>query len=133
MIDIKELRVGAHVEYGGKRCLVTWIFGKAVDLRIGSDNKTISGASIDPIPITTELLRELGFTPDGTPFEEWHTELDGYPIRVMQGYSNRAEQEWSVHIDSWDYDTIGSADVAYLHQLEGIIYLCTNEELIKEG
>ncbi len=142
MIDVKELRIGSHIMHKSKRFRIEFIYGELVGINVGNDEKTgksvagIPTDELDPIPLTAGLLQEIGFEPVrktlGKPEEEWNKEIDGYPIRVMKGYSNNPQREWSVHIDSWDYDTIGSADVAYLHQLEGIIYLCTNCELIKE-
>ncbi len=138
MIDVKELRIGAHVSLRGERVTIfqTLHTGLVEVLRFNKESEVCTTDILDPIPLTAGLLREIGFEPVrktlGRPDEEWYIEPDGYPIRVMKGYSDNPEREWSVHIDSWDYDTIGSADVAYLHQLEGIVYLCTGEELIKE-
>lgn len=141
MIDIKDLHTGAHVEYKGKRFRVI-IYGAIICIVHGRDENGEPSVEeqvpyhINPIPISAALLDELGFEPIrkalGRPYEEWYKDICGYPIRVMKGYRNRPGREWRVHIGSWDYDTIGSADVEYLHQLEGIIYLCTGEELIKE-
>ena len=152
MIDVKELRVGAHYYNdawtGMPIARVSSInsFDKD-DIRVGlfydmpydedSDPyECVSLSYLEPVPLTAALLDELGFEPIrkhlGAADEEWGMELDGYPIRVMRGYSNHLNRDWSVHIDNYDFDTLGAADVAYLHQLENIVYLCTGKELIKE-
>jgi len=133
MIDIKELRVGAHVEYGGKRCLVTWIFGKAVDLRIGSDNKTISSASINPISITAELLQELGFeniscdcseAPDGTLWRKDFYDKRYMYLKILDDYNVVRVKSRQCAFDILHFK--------YLHELEAFVYLTTKQELIKE-
>lgn len=70
MIDIKELRVGSHVSFRGKMECITTI--DALNEKIGinaykEDERGVKYAfgfsleQVEPIPITEELLEELGF------------------------------------------------------------------------
>ncbi|WP_290144773.1 hypothetical protein [Muribaculum intestinale] len=64
-VDIKSLRIGSHVLWNGKRRKVDAITKDSIAFRIADserkeyDNATIE--QIEPIAITPELLKELGF------------------------------------------------------------------------
>lgn len=68
-IDIKTLHIGSHVEYDGKRVCVDEICTlRSTDAPmrlIVSRNRLVCGHpsidEIEPIPITPDLLKELGF------------------------------------------------------------------------
>lgn len=64
-VDIKSLRIGSHVMWNGKRRKVDAITEEGIAFRIADterkmyDSATIE--SVEPIAITPELLKELGF------------------------------------------------------------------------
>lgn len=67
-IDPKELRIGSHVEYNDERCIVVGIADLGSALRSGVALRCDDGVILNvdpnliiPIPITPELLTELGF------------------------------------------------------------------------
>lgn len=69
-VDIKSLRIGSHVMWNGKRRKVDAITEEGMAFRIADterkmyDSATIE--SVEPIAITPELLKELGFEDDKT-------------------------------------------------------------------
>lgn len=141
MIDIKTLRIGSHVEYNGKRVRVALVRedGCICECKDNGQDVIIGlGVEKQPIPITPELLAELGFKietcgilPEG---EFWRHNLKDNPIEVTcwGQLPNSRDRDWSVRVDNSDNDGLGSGDVAYLHELENIIYQCTGIELIEE-
>lgn len=64
-VDVKQLRIGSHVMWNGKRRKVDAITEDSIAFRIADteqkmyDSATIE--SVEPIAITPELLKELGF------------------------------------------------------------------------
>lgn len=147
MIDIKTLRINSTVLCDGVRAKVvdlqTCHFGSktAPHVRVKGispytgEEKVVGGMTdgnyIAPIPITEELLKELGF-------EESTDNIIGVPIfaktidndfhievKKFHGYD-----EWRFHVDDCDRDSVGSLDLHYLHEAEAFVYLTTKQELI---
>lgn len=79
-VDIKTLRIGSHVEYNGKRVCVDEICtlrskDEPMRLLVSHNGLIYGNPSIDetePIPITPDLLKELGF--EDCAKKRWHTE-----------------------------------------------------------
>lgn len=120
MVDPKELRIGAHVEYDGERYYVSIIatFGNLKDcVTLKNIYRTIASADCDkiqPIPLSPELLTELGFELDYGGF--WFNDF----LEIEQ------DKEW------WSVNCGGKYfAVQYLHQLENLVYQTTKNELIK--
>lgn len=123
-VDVKTLRIGSHVEYEGKRVCVDEIRTLRIDepirLLVSYNGLMYSNPSIDevePIPITPELLAELGFQyRDNTYWERWF--LGGFDIERKEGSSY------------FNYNS--EIRLEYLHELEDLYYLIYGVELIKE-
>ena len=154
-IDIKTLRIGSHVLANGVRARVVKIdepvseseYPQCVILRFKA---MINGElrctgclgdaerKVEPIAITPTLLTELGFKPDCderlSELTYWRKIHKGYPLEMTYWgkHSNSQGRDWSIHIDNPDYETLGGMDVAYLHELETVVYIATGEELIEE-
>ena len=81
-----------------------------------------------PKPIDEEMLESLGFT-KATPcpqIEYWKFYSDKFNLGMMRD-SNSIGRDWSCHIDNDRFETIGSGDVQYLHQLCSLIETITGE------
>lgn len=84
--------------------------------------------SLDPIPITEELLLKNGFTKrllieGNEKYDDWvgfEKEVDGYHLSIRH-CSNTIERDWLVHIDNEYRCTVGSMDVEYVHQLQNAL------------
>lgn len=130
MIDIKELRVGNHILVDGERQEVYGISPKGFTIRY--DAELIFGcamltkrADIQPIPLTAELLTELGF---GLWVEEqgWRTYTkNGLDVRILVGNDRIVAK-----IKQRSFYT--PIEVKYLHELENIVYPLLHKELIEE-
>lgn len=157
MVDTKTLRIGSHVRlkepfvipYADGCKAITKIIKVSTltekkigfyPLTMGCEKKLhyVLAKEVDPIPITEELLKELGFIREydaliKRPFLKLRF-CDKYPIKVTYWgeWTNSKGKKWVAHVDNPDCDSIGGVDVQYLHELESFVCLCTGEELIEE-
>ena len=120
-VDIKSLRIGSHVMWNGKRRKVDAITEEGIAFRIADteqkmyDSATIE--SVEPIVITPELLKELGFE-NGRVGIWWHWWKDGFHLQ------HRDESEyWHFH---------GDIGFRYFHELESLYYMIYETELIQD-
>lgn len=159
MVDVKALHIGSHLRLKEPFVIPYLDGGTAVTEIIKANILTKSKIGffplsryrgmetlhyvlveeVDPIPITEELLKELGFIIEYEAvikkpfFKLWL--CDKYPIEITYWgeETNSKGKEWVVHVDNPDCSSIGGVDVQYLHELESFVYLCTGEELIRNG
>ena len=130
-IDIKELRVGSIVSIGGKMRRIAAI--DALNRQIGIDAYTTDAKGvkrpfgykiedIEPIPITEELLTELGF----------EKRKERGSVSRWEHSTNMAITIWGERMELTIGDILAVEPVHYLHELEAFLYLTTKTELIKE-
>lgn len=143
MIDPKTLHIGSHVMVNGVRARVIRIDepkdehemppctllrfkalsnGKWYDCGCPADS-----GKVEPIPITAELLTELGFLKmeEHGSMSVWLThniriDFDDTRIAAMVGNENDYTNRCTI------------SPIHYLHELEAFLYLTTKTELIKE-
>ena len=87
-----------------------------------------------PIIITKEFLEKNGFKFEEKPFlkelnVDHYVSQDG---RIWIGkWSNSNDKDWCCHIDNEDYETVGSSDIQFVHELQHLFKLCNyKKELI---
>lgn len=126
-IDIKQLRIGSHISINGERVEVESLQGGDLVGCITSDNDWFATESwrFEPIPITSELLSELGFRKEDGFMRLWSKGDNGHFSYI----------EFSAIRDKWRLypsGTDGSQTVVrYLHEAEAFLGL-HNIELIEE-
>ena len=144
-IDIKELRIGNHIICNGVRAKVvdlqTCRFGNKTALHISvmgispqTGEEKIVGAMADsdyiqPIPITEDLLTELGF--EIRPFKyllKAEKYLSGYDEIVMLERL-KGEDKFEVYIYLAKEET-HKTHLKYLHELENFVFMTTKKEMI---
>jgi len=127
MIDIHEMCIGAHVEFNGKRAE---ILGIDVDddeyapIIVKTSLASVEPDEIDPIPITAELLQELGFEcieRRGLVSIWQRGDISIYFVGKRIGMKLKTIK-----------NDLNIASFRYLHELEAFVYLTTKAELIKE-
>lgn len=123
MIDIKTLRIGSHVEYKGKIVRICSLKTNMANYDEGKGKPRCFSymkayyKDLQPIPITPELLMELGFEyRDNTYWEHWF--LGSFDI----------EREDVSSCFSFS----GDIRLEFLHELENLYYTTHGKELIKE-
>lgn len=126
-IDIKQLRIGSHISINGERVEVESLQGSDLVGCITPDNDWFATESwrFEPIPITSELLSELGFRKEDGFMRLWSKGDNGHFSYI----------EFSAIRDKWRLypsGTDGSQTVVrYLHESEAFLAL-HGVELIKE-
>lgn len=139
MIDSKELHIGSHVMVDGVRARVIRIdepmkdeipkytllrFKAFIDGEWRECGGPADSGKVEPIPITKELLTELGFLKmeEHGSVSVWmrrDIRIDFYGTRITAMVGN-------------DYNKCTINPIYYLHELEAFLYLTTKTELIKE-
>ncbi len=81
--------------------------------------------TIDPIPITIEILQLIGFnSDDGFPgFGIWYSPDKRIEMTDRTDYLNTFSK-WHVHVDTEDFRTIGGVELSYVHELQHFLKLC---------
>lgn len=126
-IDIKQLRIGSHISINGERVEVESLQGSDLVGCITPDNDWFATESwrFEPIPITSELLSELGFRKEDGFMRLWSKGDNGHFSYI----------EFSAIRDKWRLYPSGTDGshtiVRYLHEAELFLGL-HNIELIKE-
>ena len=117
MIDKQTLTIGSHVLLNGERVEVEAIYSNNRVITKGVWQYKTYAKHLDPIPITEELLTELGFEK----CEERWVKNDNrhYPIFIeLKSYKEK-------HFVSV---VGGSMFLSYLHELEAFVYLTTKQK-----
>ena len=136
MIDPKELHIGSHVKYQDKIYRVFAIDERKQQVELcvyGTNTNHISRSifcgveSINPIPITAELLTELGFKMTNEISDEHHIAwVREKPLDAYIEYNMNAKLFFA------HFGPFNEIRVDYLHEAEFAFYLAYKQELIKE-
>ena len=128
-VGIKTLRVGSHILVNGKRERVRGL-DEDNGLIVHFPAEYVMAYDVESIPITPELLTELGF--EDCAKKRWHTEDWEKRWGGCQylSFTKLYRGEWRVHYFDGAKDR-GKAVVRYLHEAELFLALY-NIELIKE-
>lgn len=146
MIDLKQLRIGSHVEMCGKRQKITALYAPQGQIGIDAFKDGVDGTkhpiayetdTFKPIKVTNKLLEEMGFKPTENCFRPANyilsREIIGFDVLVFYwGDKRESDTEWNVQITNAKDNLVLDADFTYLHELETYVYLTTGEELIKD-
>lgn len=134
MTDVKELHIGSHIRIGGKMHRVCAIDGLNEQIGIEAYKTDTGGVKhpfgykigdITPIPLTAELLTEIGFEHIDKTLYVKHFDVSHIALSfVGNGF-------WRVQ----EYDDVvchGTMLCRYLHELESFVYMALHKELIEE-
>lgn len=141
MIDTNELMRGNLMIVGKgtdweQVCVIDEIMYNVVSL-YGREFTTFA-TSLDPIPISEELLLKNGFNKElliegMENYDDWvnyKKEVNGYFLDIRH-CSNSIERDWYVHIDNDAHCSVGSMDIEYVHQLQNTCRLAGVEIELK--
>lgn len=126
-MDINELMVGDWVMYNPNVFIEdeyeptkSWY---ATTIANGADIDLAEEGCYEPIPLTDEFF-EKNFIPNNKILSTYKIyESEDMRIRIMD-LTNSGDGYWNVHIDNEYYETIGSCDVKYVHQLQNQLRIC---------
>lgn len=146
-IDIKSLRIGSHILVNGVRARVEQLSTLRYDKneafhllvrgispdtgKVGEVGCFVNDEAVEPIAITSELLKELGFgylhkSPDDFKKLDKGFLIKFYRIRDSQ------DNEWRIIAEGRDGVDYGQILCRYLHEAEAFLYLTTQTELIPD-
>lgn len=135
MIDIKDLMVGNFVKDPCNPCELVEVY-KVYSFGIGDNwGDYYDKNEIEPIPVTKEILKKIGFEKDttaGEPWEFWRYwdkdgryKLDVYPEEL---YCN-SNRKFGLHVDNASCNSIGSGEFTYVHELQNFVRCITRYSL----
>lgn len=131
-VDIKTLRIGSHILVNGKRERVRGLDDDN-GLIIRFPAEYVNANEVEPIPITPEILKEIGFKYheyDNGKLWEWDLP-NGYKDYGYLEFDEETTTIWRGRL--WSMKEIEvEFKVEYLHDLENIFYMFYGVELIKE-
>lgn len=126
MIDTRELSQGHHILYGGDMVAVEDICRlkdkPTIVVNWGGQRTATMPQNIDPIPLTEELLAEIGF--------EKEESADVFYKLVDGGFEIRIGSNVTIWQYKPDLQEIAKVSVRYLHELEQFVFLTTKSQLI---
>lgn len=127
MVDIKALRIGSHVLVEGKRERVRGM-DEDNGLIVRFPAEYVMANEVEPIPITPEILKELGFVNTSSSRRITYTKGSEYEDLWIEVRNLKDRWEVFVSDNNWDCRIV----CRYLHELETVVYIATGEELIEE-
>lgn len=131
-VDIKSLRIGSHILWNGERRRADAITEYSIAFRIAdTERKMYDSATIEsaePIAITPELLKELGFKFRKNAGGSWciSDKKGGY------FYATVCSDSTCIVTHYPDFGFQSRVVCTYLHELEAFAYLIAQTELIQD-
>lgn len=121
MIDLKSLRIGSVVQAYGLPFSVKSIDGvdETVTLNCPRPNLKFAMEEIEPVRITVELLKELGF--EEADCTDYAVKVSLYHDGVRMNAYNRDPAIWTAIVIADCYEN-AFPDVCYLHELQNICW-----------
>lgn len=125
MIDISTLSIGSHVLFDGERVEIEGIsiVGVVYGVKATNDEVWYHPSEFAPIPITEELLTELGFEKLKDPqfkYAKRYKDNVGLFVKIIT--------DGVIRIEAWDKVILrGNLICRHLHELEAFIFLTTKQ------
>ncbi len=128
MVNVKDLMLGNFAkDKNGEIVMVGKVHRDSVADKWGG---ITFDDEIEPIPVTEEMLKRIGFNEDTAMvkfYRYWDKEYK-YKLDVDEGYTNSGKK-WSIHIDNGDCATIGSGEFDCMHELQNLVRCVTGFSL----
>ncbi len=126
-VDIKSLRIGSHILVNGKRERVRGL-DEDNGLIVRFPAEYVNASEVEPIAITPELLKELGFKFRKNAGGSWciSDKKGGY------FYATVCSDSTCIVTHYPDFGFQSRVVCTYLHELEAFAYLISQTELIPD-
>ena len=133
MVDVKDIMLGNFVkDRNGEIVVVGKVHRESVADKWGG---ITFDDEIEPIPVTEEILKAIGFEDDTTAGEPWvfwrywdrngKYKLDVYPDKLFCN----SDRKFGLHVDNDVCNTIGSGEFDYVHELQNLTRIITGYDL----
>lgn len=123
-----EVMLGDWV-YNEVPCYVTAIYHNGT-MDCQGDDWAISTDRVEPIPLTAEILEKNGYTGTNFAYRMMYYSEDGRVQLFNDELMINSNNEWRIHIDNEDMDSILYCELSYVHELQHALRLCGNEKEI---
>ena len=128
MVDRHDLMVGNWLKIPQKIIRVSNVVSNGVI----SDTTIYQEERIDPIPVTVDMLKRIGFEEKKgicpkTFYRYWDKEYR-YKLDVDPDFCN-SDRKFSIHIDNGDCETIGCGEFTYVHELQNLVRINCKADL----
>lgn len=129
MVDRHDLMVGNWLKIPQKIIRVSNVVSNGVI----SDTTIYQEERIDPIPVTVDMLKRIGFEEyedlplEGKFYRYWDKDYK-YKLDVRNFWTN-SRREWYIHIDNDVCNTIGSGEFGHVHELQNLVRCVTGFSL----
>ena len=101
------------------------------DGEVESEEGVINGIDqVKPIPLTAEILEKNGFKCEEIIQPHWISE-DGRILLRNDELLINSNNEWSVHIDNEDMQSIGYFEITYVNEFQHALKLCKIDKIIE--
>ena len=128
-MKIEELSVGNYILHKKTREIlqITEILSWGVNVK-EYDDATADSIDILPVPLTVEILEKNGFEMADDTYTRPTVSYFSKDRRVQVcNLTNSGDGYWCVHVDNECFETIGSCDVRYVHEMQHLLRLCKYE------
>lgn len=115
-VDVKTLRIGSHILVDGKRERVRGL-DEDNGLIVRFPAEYVNASEVEPIPLTSELLEELGFRKEDGFMRLWNKDDNG---RFSYIEFSAIGDKWRLYPSGADG---GNIVVRYLHEAEAFLAL----------
>ena len=130
MLNVKNIMLGNFVKKRGEILVIGKIHRDSVADKWG---EICFDDEIEPIPVTVDMLKRIGFKEyedslsEGKSYLYWDKDCK-YKLDVDEWYTNSG-RKWSIHIDNDVCSTIGSGEFTYVHELQNLVRVITGRDL----
>lgn len=119
-MKVQDLRVGNLLTYNNKYFKVLEIYQEKIKSQSNKGIVEFNLSELKPIPLTEEILIELGFKKKGDFFFDWYLAIEHF--------------RYGVYIITYDENPkfvsrVGRHGFKHVHQLQNLYYSLTNKEL----
>ena len=114
-----------------------WVYIKDYPMRkeakqVVPEHFVRSLVEFEPIPLTSEILLNNGFEERG--FGEYYyfddEELIRVVLRICEEYYMTTDNTWSAQANNIEYESIGSIELTYVHELQHFFKSCKLDIII---
>lgn len=133
MVDVKDIMLGDFVkDKNGEIVVVGKVHRDSIADKWGG---ITFDDEIEPIPVTEEMLKAIGFEDETTAGEPWvfwrywdkdyRFKLD---VHVGEMFCN-SDRKFGLHVDNDVCNTIGTGEFTYIHELQNLVRVITGHNL----
>ena len=121
----KLLCLGCEMMWANSEPCIIWEINETtITIKLGKTLKKVSQDELYPIPVTEEYLKKRGYKKAKYILERWISKDNRVTI-----YKDEDNDWWTVQVDNKHYESVGSVDIKFVHQLQIFLGITYQEEI----